>query len=119
VALLVVCGALIIVTHEQFAANDMRAVVFSTLVLTNVGLIFVNRSFHASFIGIFLRPNPALWLLMGVVGAVLGAALYWQPLQELFRFGPLHWGDLMICTGAALALVATLELGRKLTYALE
>ena len=114
VALLVVCGALIVATHEQFAANDMRAVVFSTLVLTNVGLIFVNRSFHASFIDILLRPNPALWLLMGVVGVVLGAALYWQPLEELFRFGPLHWGDLMLCTGAAGALVALLEFGSRL-----
>ncbi len=113
-ALLVVCVSLMIATRERFAANDMRALVFSTLVLTNVGLIFVNRSFQASLKGVFLRPNPALWLLMGVVGAVLGAALYWPPLQDLFRFGPLHWNDLMICTGAVIVLIALLEIGRKL-----
>ena len=113
-ALLVVCGSLTIAIHERFAANDMRALVFSTLVLTNMGLIFVNRSFHTSLTGVLLRPNPALWLLMGVVVAVLGAALYWQPLQDLFGFGPLHWIDLMICTGAGVALVVLLEFGRKL-----
>jgi Ca2+-transporting ATPase len=114
VALLVVCGSLVIAIHQHYAANDLRALVFSTLVLTNVGLIFVNRSFHASLRNVLLRPNPALWLLMGTVTAVLGAALYWQPLQDLFRFGPLHWRDLMICASAAGVLVALLELGSKL-----
>ena len=113
-ALFVVCGSLLIAIHLRFPANDLRALVFSTLVLTNVGLIFVNRSFHASLAGVLLRPNPALWLLVGVVSAVLGAALYWKPLQDLFRFGPLHWNDLMICAGAGIALVVLLELGRHL-----
>ncbi|MDE2465935.1 MAG: cation transporting ATPase C-terminal domain-containing protein, partial [Alphaproteobacteria bacterium] len=113
IALLVVCASLYIGLANKMPATDLRALVFTTLVLMNVGLIFVNRSFHASLANAFLRPNPALWLLIGLVTSVLGAALYWHPFQTLLRFGPLHWDDLAICALAGIVLVVLLEQGKK------
>jgi len=112
-ALLIVAASLYIGTHNAMPEGDLRALVFTTLVLMNVGLIVVNRSFRASLSDAFLRPNPTLWILVCVVAMVLAAAVYWHPAQTLFHFGPLYWDDLAICLGAGAVLIALLEAGKK------
>ena len=72
-------------------------------------LILVNRSFNASVLRAFLRPNRALWVLFGGVAAVLAVAVYWPPAQGLFKFGALHWQDLAVCAGAGLFSLLLLE----------
>jgi Ca2+-transporting ATPase len=89
---------------------DLRALVFTCLVLANMGLILGNRSLTSSLTRAFLRPNKSLWILLGAVGAVLAAALYWPPARNLFRFGTLHWDDLAVCLAAGAACLVVLEL---------
>jgi Ca2+-transporting ATPase len=79
----------------------------------NIGLIVVNRSFRSSFSDALLRPNAALWGLVGIVVAVLATALYWRPAQSLFHFGPLHIDDLSVCFGAGIVLIGLLELAKR------
>ena len=64
----------------------MRAFVFTTLVLMNIGLILVNRSFDSSLAERGSGPT-ALWALVSAVLIVLGAAIYWPPAEDLFHFG--------------------------------
>lgn len=114
VSALVVLGlALFLGTRSGMAENDLRAFVFTTLVLVNIGLILVNRSFHSSFANSLLRPNRALWALISAVLIVLTAALYWPPGQKLFHFGPLHWDDLAVCVAVSLGLTVLLEVGKR------
>jgi Ca2+-transporting ATPase len=94
--------------------NELRALVFTVLVLVNVGLILVNRSFRASLSDALSRTNPMLWILVGTVLLVLGTALYWPPAQRLFHFSPLHWSDLFLCLIAGAGLVVLLELGKRI-----
>ena len=54
--------------YLQMPENDLRAWVFSALVLFNMGLILINRSFQASQATAFLRPNRSLWILFSAVG---------------------------------------------------
>jgi Ca2+-transporting ATPase len=89
--------------------QDLRALIFCSLVLVNMGLILVNRSFHASLTRAFLHPNPSLFVLLGVVSSVLCLALFWPAAQTLFHFGQLHLNDLLICLGASLLGVLILE----------
>ena len=96
-------------------ADDLRAFVFTTLVLMNIGLILVNRSFGSSLADAILRPNRALWALVTAVFAVLATALYWPPAQALFHFGPLHLDDLLLCLAAGAALIGLLEIGKKIS----
>jgi Ca2+-transporting ATPase len=78
------------------------------------GLVLVNRSFSASFVSAFLRPNPALaWIFLAVV-AILATTLLWSPASTLFRFGPLHLDDLMMTAGAGLMMLVMLELLKPL-----
>ena len=114
-ALSIVAASLFIGAYHGMPEGDLRALVFTTLVLMNIGLIVVNRSFRSSLADAFLRPNPTLWILVCVVAMVLVAAVYWHPAQTLFHFGPLHGDDVAICLSAGAALIALLEIAKKFT----
>jgi Ca2+-transporting ATPase len=103
--------------HRGMPEAEVRALAFATLLLTNVGLILVNRSFSSSLWRAISRRNPALWMVMGVALPLLVAAVSWAPAETLFRFGPLHMDDLAICLGAALVLLAALEVLKRLWQA--
>lgn len=112
-ALAIVALALFLGARLEMAEDELRALVFTVLVLMNIGLILVNRSFHASLREALLRPNRMLWILVGTVLMVLACALYWPPAQSLFHFGPLHLDDLAFCLLAGAGLVALLEFGKR------
>jgi Ca2+-transporting ATPase len=109
VALAIAALALVIGTRNAMPENELRALVFATVVLMNVGLIIVNRSFRSSIYEGIMRRNPALWTLAALVIAVLAIAIYWGPAQRLFQFGPLHIDDLAVCLLAGAVLIALLE----------
>ncbi|MGN6516552.1 MAG: cation-translocating P-type ATPase [Rhizomicrobium sp.] len=113
VALAVVTLALVLGAHMEMAESDLRAFVFVTLVLMNIGLILVNRSFGSSLADALLRPNRALWILVSAVLAVLAVALYWPPAQGLFGFGPLHFDELVICLAAGAVFIAAMEFAKR------
>ena len=95
----------------------MRALTFFSLVLTIVGLIFVNRSFSASLVTALRRPNPALAGVLVAVTTMLGLTLLWPFASSLFRFGPLHADDLSLTFGAGVLVLAALELLKPLWHA--
>jgi Ca2+-transporting ATPase len=90
--------------------NELRAVMFVSLVLINVSLILVNRPFSSSLLVALRRPNAFLWSLLATVAVVLTVALSWPPAMQLFRFGPLHLDDLGLSAAAGLSILVILEL---------
>jgi len=116
VALTLVAATFILGSLMRMPEDDLRALVFTVLVLMNIGLILVNRSFRSSLTGALLRPNRALWALLSIVVLVLSISLYWRPAQSLFHFGPLHLDDLSVCAAVGLGLVMLLEFGKKLGH---
>jgi len=109
VVLLVLAAVLWGAVRAGMPEPNLRALVFTCLVLANVGLILVNRSFSSSLTRAFLRPNKSLWVLLGGVCLVLATALMWPPASTLFHFGPLHWYDLALCVAAGAASLLALE----------
>ena len=109
IALAILAGVLISASRMGMAEADLRALVFSSLVLINMGLILVNRSFESSLVRALLQPNRALWILLGGVLSLLGVAVYWQPAQSLFHFGKLHWNDLAVCMAVGAVSLVGLE----------
>src|SRR5450631_1458032 len=106
IALAIVAGVLIAATRMGMPESDLRALVFTSLVLINMGLIVVNRSFESSLARAILQPNRALLILVGGVFCLLGIALFWSPARALFHFGRLHWNDLAVCLAVgAISLV--------------
>ena len=94
--------------------DEARTLAFITLVVCIAALVLVNRSFSASFLSAFFRPNPALLWIFLSIALILGTALFWPPASGLFRFVPLHLDDLMITLGAGLFVLTVLELLKPL-----
>ena len=88
---------------------DVRALTFVSLVLANLGLVLVNRSFDSSIRGALHGGNRALWWVSAVALLLLGLALAWEPARILFRFGPLQVDDLAIAVASATGLLVVLE----------
>jgi Ca2+-transporting ATPase len=92
------------------AEADVRALTFTTLVLGNLGLILVNRSWTQTVIGGLVKDrNPALgWVLGGAV-LFLGVLLTVPFMRELFRFAPVHATDILWVFVAGVAGVLWFE----------
>ncbi len=105
----ILAGVLISASRMNMPELDLRALVFTSLILINIGLILVNRSFKSSLIRAFLRPNRSLWILIGSISALLATALFWPPAQSLFHFGQLHMNELAVGAGAGLSSLFILE----------
>ncbi|TXH37861.1 MAG: cation-translocating P-type ATPase [Rhodospirillaceae bacterium] len=113
-ALLLVIAIYFLGIYRGMPETELRALSFAALLLTNVGLILVNRSFSSSLWSAISRRNPMLWAVMGLALPLLLAAITWTPAEQLFQFGPLHLDDLAVCLGTTAILVAVLELLKHL-----
>jgi Ca2+-transporting ATPase len=92
---------------------DVRALTFVALVLVDLGLVLVNRSFGVSPLRAESTGNHALWWVSGVTLALLTVVLVWPEGRELFRLAPLHAGDLTAIAAVVVAVVAVLEILKR------
>jgi Ca2+-transporting ATPase len=101
----------ILIGAEQLGRQDteLRALVFTSLVLMNAGLILVNRSFKSSLLQAFIRPNKSLWMLLSGVLVLMLFAVNWPPAQTLFRFSQLSWTEAGACLAVAVFSLVVLE----------
>jgi Ca2+-transporting ATPase len=90
-------------------ADDVRALAFVTLVVGNLGLIFVNRSWTHTVLGGLMSKNPALWWVTAGTLGTLAVLLLLPQARDLFQFAVMHPADLAIAVGAGLASVAWFE----------
>jgi Ca2+-transporting ATPase len=89
---------------------DARALTVTTLIVANLGLIFVNRSWSRTFLSSLAVPNPALWWVTAGTAAGLVLILYLPFLRELFHFSFLHPIDIIICLAAGLLSILWFEI---------
>ena len=90
--------------------GQVRSLTFATLVLANLGLIMVNRSWRLSIVGtIRERDNPAIKWILGVTLAFLGVLLFFPPVRDAFNFGSLRLFDLAIPVFGAVGSILWFE----------
>ncbi len=100
---------LVATRQMQLIEADSRTLLFTSLVIMNMGLILINRSFSASILTAVLKPNRSLWILLSTVSAILAAVVIWPPARQLFDFGQFHWNLFAISIFASLATLLILE----------
>lgn len=98
--------------------DEVRALTFFSLVISIVALIFVNRSTSTPLVKAIWRPNRALAFVLPLVATTLALTLLWPVASEMFRFGPLHAGDLTLTLGAGAVVLVVLEILKPLWRAL-
>ena len=69
--------------------KDARTLAFTSLIVANLSLILVNRSWSQSALASLRKSNAALWWVAGGATAFLVLALYVPFLRSLFRFARL------------------------------
>src|SRR5579864_6038317 len=116
VAFGLVAAIFVVALKRGMPEVEVRALTFFSLVVGIVALIFVNRSFSASLLTAFGRPNAALGAVLVTVVAVLSLSLLWPFAQGLFSFGPLHVDDLAVTVGAGALLLVLLEFAKPVWW---
>ncbi|MFP5278026.1 MAG: cation-translocating P-type ATPase [Acidobacteriota bacterium] len=95
-----------IALHRGESSVDARTLTFATLVIGNLMLILSNRSWSRTILSTIRDPNPYLWWITGGAFAVLVVVIFTPFFQALFRFGPLHQFDILIClSGGIISLI--------------
>jgi Ca2+-transporting ATPase len=74
---------------RQFTEPVARAFAFAVLVVSNLALIFSNRSRHRNFLKSFFLVNKTLWIVTVATIIFLSIVLYVPFLSAVFRFSPL------------------------------
>ena len=116
IVLSVLAIILIGAAYKNLPEADMRTLVFATLVMLNMGLILVNRSFSASLIKAILKPNHSLWILLSSVMTILAIAVLWHPARLLFHFGTFNWQLFTISITASIFTLIILETVKLLFF---
>lgn len=89
--------------------QEVRALTFTTLMISNLGLILTNRSWNQPFIATMRYPNKALFPVVAGAILFLGVVLYIPFFVQLFRFSALHSSDLLLCFFAGIGGVLWFE----------
>jgi Ca2+-transporting ATPase len=89
---------------------DARALVFTTLLIANVTLIFTSRQAHRSLKDrLFAKDNKVVrWIALGSI-VLLGFVLSLNQMRELFHFSVLHPLDLVIGVGIGVGTIILAE----------
>jgi Ca2+-transporting ATPase len=100
--------------HQGATEEAARTLSFITLVIGNLSLILVNRSWRHSVFNTFSTRNPALWWVIGGAFTFLLLALALPILREIFHFSPISAEQFMFCVLVGLASVIWFELYKTL-----
>lgn len=95
-----------IIDHTEQAA---RALAFTGLVISNLGLILTNRSYVRGLWSILRTPSPTSWIVIGGTAVFLSLVLLIPFLRNLFHFDALHFDDIVVCLGVAFFSIVLLE----------
>jgi Ca2+-transporting ATPase len=89
--------------------DETRALTFVTIVMANLALIAVNRSWSEGVLSTLRAPNRAFWWVVGGTLFFLGAAIALPAAREVFRFAVFHPWDLLLCVPAGILSVLWFE----------
>jgi Ca2+-transporting ATPase len=78
-----------------------RAFVFTTLMLSNIFLTLVNRSFEHTIAQTIFYKNRMIPIILGIATLILCAVLFIPWFNELFKLEPLRWPEIGLCVLAA------------------
>ena len=112
--LLVLVAVFVVALYRGQGEADARALGFTTLIVANLGLIFVNRSSTRPALEAMRVPNRALWWIVGGTLLLLALVLYVPVLRTLFSIDLLHPPDIAICFAGGIASVGWLEVVKML-----
>jgi Ca2+-transporting ATPase len=112
--LLVTLSVYLVGLYYSFESNQIRAMAFSTLIVSNIAVILTNRSWIDNIFKIIATPNKAvLWVVGGAI-FFLTLILNVPFFLELFQFDKLTLVQVIICVLAGISTVIWFEVYKLL-----
>jgi Ca2+-transporting ATPase len=99
--------------HQGATAEIARTCSFSTLVVGNLSLILVNRSWRYSILRTITISNPALWWVIVGALAFLSLALTLPLLRGIFHFSAISVQQFLLSAALGLLSVLWFEVYKK------
>ena len=96
--------------NQNASLEEVRTIVFTTLILSNVFLTFVTRSFTKTLYYTIRHKNNLAPVLLMVSSAFLAAIHYVPFVRNLFQLAAITPAQFWLCTGMALVIVMWFEL---------
>lgn len=113
-SLAAVLGVLIWATGSSMSDNEVRSITFATLVLGNLALILVNRSWSLSiWQSLSQRKNQTVKWLLGGAGLVLIAIISIEPVAGALDLAPLNVANWCISLVASILGVSWFEIYKR------
>jgi Ca2+-transporting ATPase len=104
-----VCLAVFVAARPDHGADAGRALAFSSLVVSFVVIILMNRSRTRTLVSMLREPNAAVWWVAGLAAALLALVLGVPGVRQLFHFAPLHAADLALSLLGGVASLLLLD----------
>ena len=99
--LMITAGTLAVYQYGVYEGyNELltRTLVFATLIIANVFLTLVNRSFYYSIFTTLMYKNNLVLLIITITLALMGLLIFVPPLTNFFGFAPMNLAQFGICT---------------------
>ncbi len=96
--------------QSGFDESLTRTMVFVTLIIANIFLTLVNRSFYYSIFTTLMYKNNLVSLIISITLVLLWLLIFVEPLANFFAFTPLTIDQLGICLGIGFVSVIWFEL---------
>ena len=95
--------------HEGYNESLTRTLVFATLIIANIFLTLVNRSFYYSIFTTLMYKNKLVLLIISITLVLLGLLIFVPPLANFFGFAPINITQFGICTAIGFISVIWFE----------
>ncbi len=113
IAFAALAGLYVLTLRGGVAEADARGLTFAALVLVDLALVLVNRTFGTSLVAAIGTRNRALAWVSAVTVALLALVLAFPTTRDLFRFGPLHGDDLALLAAIVAGVPLVLEVLKR------
>lgn len=111
--LVIAAGVLFIyryAVYNDYNEQLTRTMVFTDLVIANIFLTLINRSFYFSIWTTFTYKNKLVLYIIAITLLILSMLLFIPAFTVFFEFERLHTGQLLICMGTGFVSVIWFEL---------
>ena len=110
VILLITLAVYFLGLHLGYEAKQVRAMVFITLIVSNIAVILTNRSWTDNIFKIIATPNRAVIWVAGGAFSFLALILNIQFFLDLFQFHKIPLINILYCSIAGLSTILWFEI---------
>ncbi|MBC7488385.1 MAG: HAD-IC family P-type ATPase, partial [Cytophagaceae bacterium] len=110
--MLITVGTLFVYRYSVYQGYDealTRTMTFTVLIVANIFLTLINRSFHYSLWTTLKYKNDMIVMMILITLLIVGVLLYVKPLTRFFQFETLSVLQLLICLAIGFVSVSWFE----------